>query len=359
MSGQVFQSHPMPIGNGGQPENRRPEPAREAERLGRIRQRPADVVQVAPHAPDEERDADADRQPARRCSSCLRLAPPWRCHQRQVGASFHERRDALPCRIFQSFTAYQQTAAMRAAIDLNSSPRSAGCDDAGGAGEGDRGVGARPPHALRSAGGRPLPHARRATVTPSRRRPRCSSTGAPARTSAAAITFLTSPTIVEAFARLTDAVRRGGTALDHEGTVAPDASVWVDFARSMKGLAGFTAELVANLLEVDARRSSAGRSSTWPPDTGCSASPSHAGIRGPRWWRSTGGRCWRSPRRTPREAGVADRVRLLPGRRVQDRLREAATTSCCSRTSFTTSTPARASSSCGACAPRSCRAGES
>src|SRR5262249_38804669 len=69
------------------------------------------------------------------------------------------------------------------------------------------------------------------------------------------ITFLTNPTIVEAFGRLTEAVRRGGTALGHEGTVAPDPAVWVDFARAMKGLAGLTAELVANLLEVE----SAGR----------------------------------------------------------------------------------------------------
>src|SRR5262249_62123928 len=61
-----------------------------------------------------------------------------------------------------------------------------------------------------------------------------------------------SPTVVEAFSRLTEAVGRGGTAVEHEGTVVADASVWVDFARSMKGLAGFTAELVGNLLEVDA-----------------------------------------------------------------------------------------------------------
>src|SRR6185503_6104382 len=67
-----------------------------------------------------------------------------------------------------------------------------------------------------------------------------------------AITFLTNPTIVEAFARLTAAVRRGGTALEQDGTVAADATVWIDFARAMKGLAGFTAELVAGLLEVEA-----------------------------------------------------------------------------------------------------------
>jgi ubiquinone/menaquinone biosynthesis C-methylase UbiE len=67
-----------------------------------------------------------------------------------------------------------------------------------------------------------------------------------------AITFLMNPTIVEAFARLTEAVRRGGTALTDDGTVAADATVWVDFARAMKGLAGFTAELVAGLLEVEA-----------------------------------------------------------------------------------------------------------
>ncbi len=50
--------------------------------------------------------------------------------------------------------------------------------------------------------------------------------------------FLLSPTIVEGYDRLTDAVRRGGTALPPGGTMAPDHPVWVQFARAMSPMAG-------------------------------------------------------------------------------------------------------------------------
>jgi hypothetical protein len=60
--------------------------------------------------------------------------------------------------------------------------------------------------------------------------------------------FLTSPTIVECFARLTDAVRRGGTALPDDGTTADDHPVWVEFARSMATGAAFTAGIMTGLL---------------------------------------------------------------------------------------------------------------
>ena len=61
--------------------------------------------------------------------------------------------------------------------------------------------------------------------------------------------FLTSPTIRAAFDTLTDAVRRGGTAIDADGgTVAPDHPVWVQFARDMAPAATMTSEVVATLL---------------------------------------------------------------------------------------------------------------
>ena len=65
-----------------------------------------------------------------------------------------------------------------------------------------------------------------------------------------AVTFITSPTIVEGFNRLTEAVRRGGSALGDEATTAPDHPVWVEFARAMAPLARVTGTLVANLLEA-------------------------------------------------------------------------------------------------------------
>ena len=52
-----------------------------------------------------------------------------------------------------------------------------------------------------------------------------------------AVTFLTSPPVVGAFARLTDAVRRGGTAVEGDGSLAPEHPMWVEFARA-HGAAG-------------------------------------------------------------------------------------------------------------------------
>ena len=66
-----------------------------------------------------------------------------------------------------------------------------------------------------------------------------------------AITFLTSGMITEAFNRLTDAVQRGGTAVPSDGTLAPEHPVWVEFARAMAPLAGMSAALLANLLDVE------------------------------------------------------------------------------------------------------------
>jgi SAM-dependent methyltransferase len=67
----------------------------------------------------------------------------------------------------------------------------------------------------------------------------------------AAATFIASPMIVEGFTRLTDAVRRGGTAVPDDGTLAPDHPVWVEFARAMSGIAGLTAVMLANLLDIE------------------------------------------------------------------------------------------------------------
>jgi 2-polyprenyl-3-methyl-5-hydroxy-6-metoxy-1,4-benzoquinol methylase len=66
----------------------------------------------------------------------------------------------------------------------------------------------------------------------------------------AAATFIASPMITESFTRLADSVRRGSTAIAEEGTLAPEHPVWVDFARAMGPVAGFTAVLLGQLLEV-------------------------------------------------------------------------------------------------------------
>jgi ubiquinone/menaquinone biosynthesis C-methylase UbiE len=59
--------------------------------------------------------------------------------------------------------------------------------------------------------------------------------------------FLLTPQIRECFGRLTEAVRKGGTAVSDEGTVSPDNPVWVAFARAMVPMMRPQAELLVNL----------------------------------------------------------------------------------------------------------------
>ncbi|HXG64687.1 MAG TPA: methyltransferase dimerization domain-containing protein, partial [Blastocatellia bacterium] len=51
-----------------------------------------------------------------------------------------------------------------------------------------------------------------------------------------AVEFLLSPTLTEAVKDLAAAVRKGGTVLSEEGTVSAENPVWVDFARGMAPL---------------------------------------------------------------------------------------------------------------------------
>lgn len=67
-----------------------------------------------------------------------------------------------------------------------------------------------------------------------------------------AVNFLNSPILLQAFERLTEAVRQGGTAIPEQGTLKPEHPIWEKFARDMAGLAAMTAELVARLLDAGA-----------------------------------------------------------------------------------------------------------
>jgi 2-polyprenyl-3-methyl-5-hydroxy-6-metoxy-1,4-benzoquinol methylase len=66
-----------------------------------------------------------------------------------------------------------------------------------------------------------------------------------------AVEFLLADELRESFRRLTDAVRRGGTATSDEGTVSPDNPVWVAFARAMAPLMQLPARLLADLAGGD------------------------------------------------------------------------------------------------------------
>ncbi len=67
-----------------------------------------------------------------------------------------------------------------------------------------------------------------------------------------AANFLASPQLMEPFMRVSDAVRRGGTVVPDEGTLAAEHPIWVEFARAMGPLSAFTGRLLANLLRADA-----------------------------------------------------------------------------------------------------------
>lgn len=63
-----------------------------------------------------------------------------------------------------------------------------------------------------------------------------------------ALRFLMSSFMELAFSRFTDAVRRGGTAVGSEGTLAAEHPVWVEYARGMMPIARTSAETVGALL---------------------------------------------------------------------------------------------------------------
>lgn len=66
--------------------------------------------------------------------------------------------------------------------------------------------------------------------------------------------FMLATDLREGFYRLTEAVRRGGTAVSDEGTVSHDHPIWVEFARAMAPLMRMPAQLLADLVGGDTGR---------------------------------------------------------------------------------------------------------
>ena len=64
--------------------------------------------------------------------------------------------------------------------------------------------------------------------------------------------FLCSPMLTEGFRHMTEAVRKGGTAIDGAGTIGPEHPIWVQFARGMAGLMSMPAQLMAKLVDPSA-----------------------------------------------------------------------------------------------------------
>jgi SAM-dependent methyltransferase len=61
--------------------------------------------------------------------------------------------------------------------------------------------------------------------------------------------FLCSPMMFENTKHLADAVRKGGTVMEDEGTVSAENPVWVNFARGMAPLMAMPAQMLAKLVD--------------------------------------------------------------------------------------------------------------
>ena len=66
--------------------------------------------------------------------------------------------------------------------------------------------------------------------------------------------FLCAPMLTDGAKHFAEAVRKGGTALENDGTVGPDHPVWVKFARAMAPMMALPSQLVAKLVDPNADR---------------------------------------------------------------------------------------------------------
>ncbi len=150
-----------------------------------------------------------------------------------------------PLRVFQAFNAYQQTAAMQAAVELDvftaiADRQTTAEQIAQRAGASERGVRILCDFLTvmgfltKSDGSYAL--APDAAMFLDR--------GSPAYMGSA-VRFLDAPEVIRAYDHLADAVRKGGTVMSEEGTVVADNPLWVEFARSMAPLMMQPAEAVA------------------------------------------------------------------------------------------------------------------
>src|SRR5215813_4615669 len=66
--------------------------------------------------------------------------------------------------------------------------------------------------------------------------------------------FLLSDPLIDEFRILTDSVRKGGTAVPEDGTLAVENPIWVNFARAMAPMMRPVASAIAQMIDPDANR---------------------------------------------------------------------------------------------------------
>ena len=69
-----------------------------------------------------------------------------------------------------------------------------------------------------------------------------------------AVEFLCSPMLTEGSKHIAEAVRKGGTAMEGEGTIGPEHPVWVKFARGMAPMMAMPAQLITKLVDPNPSR---------------------------------------------------------------------------------------------------------
>ncbi len=69
-----------------------------------------------------------------------------------------------------------------------------------------------------------------------------------------AIEFLCSPMLTEGSKHIAEAVRRGGTVMENDGTIGPENPIWVKFARSMVAMMALPSQLMAKLVDPNPDR---------------------------------------------------------------------------------------------------------
>jgi 2-polyprenyl-3-methyl-5-hydroxy-6-metoxy-1,4-benzoquinol methylase len=156
-----------------------------------------------------------------------------------------------PSRIFQTFNAFQQTAALRAAIELDvftaiADRQTTVAQIAQRAAASERGIRILCDYltvlGFLTKNDTHYGLALDAAMFLDR--------GSPAYMGSAT-RFLDAPEMVRAFDRLADAVRKGGTMMGEEGTLDAENALWVEFARSMAPLMMQPAETIAQMVGAD------------------------------------------------------------------------------------------------------------
>jgi ubiquinone/menaquinone biosynthesis C-methylase UbiE len=66
--------------------------------------------------------------------------------------------------------------------------------------------------------------------------------------------FMCSPMLTDGAKHMTEAVRKGGTAIEDEGTLGPEHPIWVKFARGMAAMMAMPAQLMAKLVDPNANQ---------------------------------------------------------------------------------------------------------